>query len=157
MVPIDYFRRVDRESTAGWCRPPGIPLGLGMPSGDTCKERDANPRRMDGCMLFPFSVILRGLASRCARDDNPQTMGSSTICRVWALCHSVRVGVPCCTGWLPSHNEGNSCVFRLSAILQGLASRAQHDANPHRMDSCMFSSVSVILSFREDSLCSAIL
>ena len=35
MVPFDYIRPVDRESTAGWCRPPGIPLGLGMLSGDT--------------------------------------------------------------------------------------------------------------------------
>ena len=35
VVPFDYFRLVDRESTAGWCRPPGIPLGLGMLSGDT--------------------------------------------------------------------------------------------------------------------------
>ena len=34
-VPIDYLRLVDRESTARWCRPPGIPLGLGMLSGDT--------------------------------------------------------------------------------------------------------------------------
>ena len=34
-VPIDYLRLVDRESTARWCRPPGIPLGLGVLSGDT--------------------------------------------------------------------------------------------------------------------------
>ena len=34
-VSIDYLRLVDRESTARWCRPPGIPLGLAMLPGDT--------------------------------------------------------------------------------------------------------------------------
>ena len=91
---------------------PGFPYSV-IPRGLASRaQRDANPRRIDRCMFFPVSVILRGLASCCARDANPRGIGSCTFCRVWALCHSVRVGVPYCTGCQPSRNK--QLGFRLS-------------------------------------------
>ena len=68
-VPFDYLiRLVDRESTAGWCRPPGIPLGLGMLSGDTpvccgCAVRvepRSGPLGQDGIDYFFFTIAPYG-------------------------------------------------------------------------------------------------